>query len=1024
MMPGKQKRYHNWKVGQINIQSCSDDMRLDLALQECVQANLDIICFQEVRRLGSGSINHLGYDFYWCGFQRYKKYGVGIALKNNPNIKLDSIHNVSSRLMAADVTVCGCKLRIISCYAPTLQSSLTTKQSFYRDLTNLSKTEKNRKLLIQGDFNAELQISRQHSCFDGRSTAIQEGLNQINENSMLFLQYCQRNQLSILNTWFSHPIHHRVTWHHPNGITKKVYDYSLSRSWLRRFIHDVRVRNSYFNSDHRLVITKLHTPANKSARNIRRKMHVRKLDLQLLHDDQATKMIVQRTITENLDNIYSEANNINEMHSNLIDILKKGREKIPTKPKENHTIPWNQDEELAELFSTRKQLRNQKVTNYNQAKIKELTKKIKVKVKIIRNQILKTKGQSINQAKIHRKIAKLWKDAKNHDRVIFRKPKPIQCPGLTSYFKDHFNPDHSTLLTPSEIQNPPEYIQALKDLNPEINQLPPTPDEISKAIKQLNMGKSTIDVETEIIKCAESIPQFKDQLEKYYKEIWTKREVPEQWRITRITPIWKNKGSASDPTKYRGISIGSILSKVGMNIILQRISSFYESQLKLSQFGFRKGVGCSDGIYVIKQLHEIASLSQRELFVCYIDLTAAFDHVDRKLLFKTVKNRLPPNSTNANIAILENLYSDTRSFLQNDKQNNAFPTSSGVRQGGTEGPPLYNLYSDYTLRVYDNRKTQAGVEGLNVPYFIPHEATNREQRSYAPSSGTSQDDDVGYADDLGVFAWSQEELQICINILANVFEEFGLEINLDKTKTMIINFTTTTDNNYPESIICINNKTIENTPSFKYLGVWITYNKLSIGNEELEHRINSAHIAFSENRKLLTNMNVGLQTRMMFLNALVRSRLTYGCHCWRPNAQELSKIQSTYHYFLRCMVYNGHKRVNPPARQASDSASSTSSTESSDDDDVDWSYKITNKKLLNITCTESIKQFYEKQQHNFVAHIIRRENNNIAKNLMFHNVVRTKRGRKSPSILESVIERSGLERSEFLKASFLKTNQL
>ena len=539
------------------------------------------------------------------------------------------------------------------------------------------------------------------------------------------------------------------------------------------------------------------------------------------------------------------------------------------------------------------------------------------------------------------------------------------------------------------------------------------------------MGKSTIDVEAEVIKCAESIPQFKDRLEEYYKTIWTKKEVPEQWRITRITPIWKNKGSASDPTKYRGISIGSILSKVGMNIILKRISSFYESQLKLSQFGFRKGVGCSDGIYVIKQLHEIASLSQKELFACYIDLSSAFDHVDRKLLFQTVKNRLPQNSSTTNIDILENLYLDTRSFLQNENQTNAFPTSAGVRQGGTEGPPLYNLYSDYALRVYDNRKTEAGVEGLNIPYQIAHEATNREQRSNAPSSGTSQDDDVGYADDLGIFAWSQEELQTCINILAKVFEEFGLEINLDKTKTMIMNSTTTTtDNNYPESIICINGTAIENTPSFKYLGVWITYNKLSIGNEELEHRINSAHIAFSENRKLLTNMNVGLQTRMMFLNALVRSRLTYGCHCWRPNAQEISKIESTYHYFLRCMVYNGHKRVNPPAHRASDSGSSTTSTESSDDEDTDWSYIITNKKLLNITCTESLKQFYEKQQHNFVAHIIRRENNNIAKNLMFHNVVRTKRGRKSPSILESVIGRTGMERSEFLKASFLKMNQL
>ena len=426
-MPGKQKRYHNWKVGTINIQSCSDDLRLDLALQECVQTNLDIICFQEVRRLSSGSITHLGYDFYWCGFQRYRKYGVGIAIKHNPNIKLDSIHNVSSRLMAADITVCGCKLRIISCYAPALKNSLATKQSFYRDLTKLSKTDKNRKLLIQGDFNAELQISREHSCFDGRSTTIPEGLNQINENSILFLQYCQINQLSILNTWFSHPIHHRVTWHHPNGTTKKVYDYSLSRSWLRTFIHDVRVRNSYFHSDHRLVITKLQTPANKAARGIRRKLHIRKPDLQLLYDDQTTKRIVQSTITENLNsnNIYSEATNINEMHSNLIDILKKGREKVPSKPKENHTIPWNHDEELAELFSTRKQLRNQKVTNYNQTKIKELTKKIKAKVKTVRNQILKTKGQSINQAKIHRKIAKLWKNAKNHDKVIFRKPKPI-----------------------------------------------------------------------------------------------------------------------------------------------------------------------------------------------------------------------------------------------------------------------------------------------------------------------------------------------------------------------------------------------------------------------------------------------------------------------------------------------------------------------------------------------------------------------------------------------------------------------
>ena len=136
---------------------------------------------------------------------------MGIAIKDKSNIQLNGIINCNARLMAADLTIRGCKIRVISCYAPTLQTALTTKQSFYRELSKLSKPEKNRKVLVQGDFNAELQVCRQHSCFKGGKSFIEEDTNQINENEMLFLKYCQENKLSILNTWFYHPIHHRVT---------------------------------------------------------------------------------------------------------------------------------------------------------------------------------------------------------------------------------------------------------------------------------------------------------------------------------------------------------------------------------------------------------------------------------------------------------------------------------------------------------------------------------------------------------------------------------------------------------------------------------------------------------------------------------------------------------------------------------------------------------------------------------------------------------------------------------------------
>ena len=117
------------------------------------------------------------------------------------------------------------------------------------------------------------------------------------------------------------------------------------------------------------------------------------------------------------------------------------------------------------------------------------------------------------------------------------------------------------------------------------------------------------------------------------------------------------------------------------------------------------------------------------------------------------------------------------------------------------------------------------------------------------------------------------------------------------------------------------------------------------------------------------------------------------------------------------MVYNGHRRVNPP---------NENSDESSDDDDeeIDWRYTISNERLFNITKVPTIKDFYEQQQQNYVSHIIRRENNTLAKKLMFHNERNVKKGRKSPSILEKVIKRSGLEKSEFIRKSFEKKNPM
>ena len=207
---------------------------------------------------------------------------------------------------------------------------------------------------------------------------------------MLFVQYCQAQHLSILNTWFDHPIHHRVTWHHPNGVHCKVYDYSLSGSWLRQFVQDVRVRNSYFSSDHRLVVTKLKTPANKAARWFQRKAKGNKPNLLLLQDENISSN-VQSAINEHLSLNNTHPTTIKEIHTKIIESMKKGRKKIPLQSEPQQNIPWNYDTELTDLITSRRLLRNQKATNNIKMKIKEITKKLRTKVRKIRNNNLKTK---------------------------------------------------------------------------------------------------------------------------------------------------------------------------------------------------------------------------------------------------------------------------------------------------------------------------------------------------------------------------------------------------------------------------------------------------------------------------------------------------------------------------------------------------------------------------------------------------------------------------------------------------------
>ena len=134
-----------------------------------------------------------------------------------------------------------------------------------------------------------------------------------------------------------------------------------------------------------------------------------------------------------------------------------------------------------------------------------------------------------------------------------------------------------------------------------INYEVPSIDEIQTHHHRLKSGKASNDVDPELLKRCEH-PVMLTVIHRMASNLWENLDMPAAWGNSRLKTLWKGKGSKSDPSKYRGLSIGSTLCKLIINIILERIRPWYEAQLPEEQNGFQKKRGTTDCIYSLNPI--------------------------------------------------------------------------------------------------------------------------------------------------------------------------------------------------------------------------------------------------------------------------------------------------------------------------------------------------------------------------------------------------------------------------------------
>ena len=284
-----------------------------------------------------------------------------------------------------------------------------------------------------------------------------------------------------------------------------------------------------------------------------------------------------------------------------------------------------------------------------------------------------------------------------------------------------------------------------------------------------------------------------------------------------------------------------------------RLTEFLEENNIIvdEQNGFRKQRSCIDHIFTLSCIVNNRIIKNKNTFAAFIDMSKAFDSVNREFLFyKLLLNNINGKFYNA----IKALYNDTLSAVQiNQYLTDWFITESGVRQGDNLSPTLFALYLNDLAIELNRKKLGINIDGLHICILL-------------------------YADDIVIVSENEDNLQKMLTYVHEWCCKWDMKVNVEKTK--IIHFRKKRKK-ITDIVFTIGKDKIDIVSSYKYLGV--------IFDENLTFKECSENLCASAGRALSSIISkfqplkygaAGHRTFTTLYNTGVKSILEYGSEIW------------------------------------------------------------------------------------------------------------------------------------------------
>ena len=357
---------------------------------------------------------------------------------------------------------------------------------------------------------------------------------------------------------------------------------------------------------------------------------------------------------------------------------------------------------------------------------------------------------------------------------------------------------------------------------------------------------------------------------------------PDQLKLAKVIPIFKNKGDQLLFLNYRPISLLSNINKIFEKLAYSRLYSFlnlYNCIYEL-QFGFRAK---HSNIHALINLTEmIREALDNSNFACgiFIDLQKAFDTVDHQILLRKMEYY--------GIRGIANKW--FKSYLSNRQQFvsiNGFNSEKqamnyGVPQGSVLGPLLFLIY------INDLHKS--------IKYSKIHH----------------------FADDTNLLVVGktlksiQKQMNIDLKLLCKWLRANKISLNASKTELVI--FRDPKKKTTHELKIKIGGKKLYPCKSVKYLGVFIDCHlNWKVHQTQISPKLSRAIGMLCKVRYLVSR-----ETLRMVYFGIFSSILMYGSQIWGQHNSGVKKLQILQNKALRIINFQPPRSSATPLFKSSE----------------------------------------------------------------------------------------------------------